>query len=99
MNWYRSETQSRQRAHLIGTMNKRLYIETVGCQMNVLDSEMVVASLKQRGYELVQIGNPIAPTSTFDRHYEQAIVYRDSGLPDERAGQRNGCRQFETAGI
>ncbi|ADB15454.1 RNA modification enzyme, MiaB family [Pirellula staleyi DSM 6068] len=31
---------------------KRLYIETVGCQMNVLDSEMVVASLRKRGYEL-----------------------------------------------
>ena len=34
-------------------MNKRLYIETVGCQMNVLDSEMVVANLKQHGYQLV----------------------------------------------
>ncbi|MEM9413780.1 MAG: tRNA (N6-isopentenyl adenosine(37)-C2)-methylthiotransferase MiaB, partial [Planctomycetota bacterium] len=32
--------------------NHRLYIETVGCQMNMLDSEMVVASLRQRGYEL-----------------------------------------------
>ena len=31
---------------------KRLYIETVGCQMNVLDSEMVVASLRRRGFEL-----------------------------------------------
>ncbi len=31
---------------------KKLYIETVGCQMNVLDSEMVVASLRKRGYEL-----------------------------------------------
>jgi len=30
-----------------------LYIETVGCQMNVLDSEMVVASLRSRDYELV----------------------------------------------
>jgi tRNA-2-methylthio-N6-dimethylallyladenosine synthase len=30
----------------------RLYIETVGCQMNVLDSELVVAALKQQGYEL-----------------------------------------------
>jgi len=30
-----------------------LYIETVGCQMNVLDSEMVVASLRGRDYELV----------------------------------------------
>ena len=33
-------------------MTKRLYIETVGCQMNVLDSELVVASLRQQGYEL-----------------------------------------------
>jgi tRNA-2-methylthio-N6-dimethylallyladenosine synthase len=33
-------------------MMKRLYIETVGCQMNVLDSEMVVADLRKRGYEL-----------------------------------------------
>ena len=30
----------------------RLYIETVGCQMNVLDSEMVVASLRKQGFEL-----------------------------------------------
>lgn len=34
-------------------MPKRLYIETVGCQMNVLDSELVVASLRKEGYELV----------------------------------------------
>src|SRR6188474_1669243 len=33
-------------------MTKRLYLETVGCQMNVLDSEMVVADLRKRGYEL-----------------------------------------------
>jgi tRNA-2-methylthio-N6-dimethylallyladenosine synthase len=32
---------------------KRLYIETVGCQMNVLDSELVVAALRKGGYELV----------------------------------------------
>jgi tRNA-2-methylthio-N6-dimethylallyladenosine synthase len=31
---------------------KKLYIETVGCQMNMLDSELVVASLRQQGYEL-----------------------------------------------
>ncbi len=33
-------------------MTKKLYIETVGCQMNVLDSELVVASLRGAGYEL-----------------------------------------------
>ncbi len=31
---------------------KKLYIETVGCQMNLLDSELVVASLRKEGYEL-----------------------------------------------
>ncbi len=34
-------------------MPKQLYIETVGCQMNMLDSELVVASLRKAGYELV----------------------------------------------
>ena len=34
--------------------NGKLYIETVGCQMNVLDSELVVAALKQQGYELCE---------------------------------------------
>jgi tRNA-2-methylthio-N6-dimethylallyladenosine synthase len=33
-------------------MVKKLYIETVGCQMNVLDSELVVGSLRRQGYEL-----------------------------------------------
>lgn len=36
----------------MSTNMKRLYIETVGCQMNVLDSEMVVASLRKKGFEL-----------------------------------------------
>lgn len=29
---------------------KRLFIETVGCQMNVLDSELVVAALRRQGW-------------------------------------------------
>src|SRR5260370_9721570 len=33
-------------------MTKKLYIETVGCQMNVLDREVVVSSLRRQGYEL-----------------------------------------------
>src|SRR5438067_3797629 len=31
---------------------KKLYLETVGCQMNVLDSELVVGSLRREGYQL-----------------------------------------------
>jgi len=36
-------------------MPKKLYIETVGCQMNELDSELVVGSLRRQGYELTQV--------------------------------------------
>ena len=32
-------------------MNKKVYIETYGCQMNVADSEVVVSILKGAGYE------------------------------------------------
>lgn len=32
----------------------KLYLDTVGCQMNVLDSEMVVASLRRQGYSVVR---------------------------------------------
>src|SRR6476659_5192291 len=35
------------------TDTKTLFIETVGCQMNVLDSELVVGSLRRQGYTLV----------------------------------------------
>lgn len=31
---------------------KKLYLETVGCQMNVLDSELVAAQLRGDGYEM-----------------------------------------------
>ena len=34
------------------TAKKKLYIETVGCQMNLLDSELVVGKLRDEGYEL-----------------------------------------------
>lgn len=33
-------------------MTKKLFIETVGCQMNVLDSELVVGALRRQGYAL-----------------------------------------------
>lgn len=34
-------------------MSKRFHIQTVGCQMNVLDSELVAADLLRAGYEMV----------------------------------------------
>ena len=35
-------------------MPKRFHIDTVGCQMNVLDSELVAGSLLEAGYELAE---------------------------------------------
>ena len=34
------------------THNGKLFIETVGCQMNMLDSELVVGALRKQGYSL-----------------------------------------------
>ncbi len=33
-------------------MIKKVFIETVGCQMNVLDSELVIGALRRQGYDL-----------------------------------------------
>jgi tRNA-2-methylthio-N6-dimethylallyladenosine synthase len=57
--------------------NGKLYIETVGCQMNVLDSELVVAALRQQGYELCEDPR-LADTVLFNtcsvrEHAEQKI--------------------------
>ncbi len=34
--------------------DKKLFIETYGCQMNVADSEVVVSVMKFAGYELAE---------------------------------------------
>src|SRR5688572_11331722 len=34
-------------------MRRKLYLETFGCQMNVLDSELVMGQLRAQGYESV----------------------------------------------
>jgi len=43
-----------QRGCYTAAMTKRLWIETVGCQMNVLDSELVVAALRRQGWEMAR---------------------------------------------
>src|SRR5437588_1062044 len=35
-------------------MPRKLYLETFGCQMNVLDSELVLGQLRAQGYESVE---------------------------------------------
>lgn len=62
--------------------NRKLYIETVGCQMNMLDSELVVAALRQDGYELTD--NPkAADTILFNtcsvREHAEHKIYSSLG--------------------
>ncbi|MCK4748147.1 MAG: tRNA (N6-isopentenyl adenosine(37)-C2)-methylthiotransferase MiaB, partial [Bacteroidales bacterium] len=39
---------------LLPVSNRKLYIETYGCQMNVVDSEVVAAILQQRNFDLTE---------------------------------------------
>src|SRR5688500_4002178 len=56
---------------------KRLYIETVGCQMNVLDSELVVGHLRRQGYSLTQVRDDadvvLFNTCSIREHAEEKI--------------------------
>lgn len=62
---------------VLSDVKKFLYIETVGCQMNMLDSEMVVASLRKKGYELTsEVGRADAilfNTCSVREHAEEKI--------------------------
>jgi tRNA-2-methylthio-N6-dimethylallyladenosine synthase len=58
------------------TRNK-LYIETVGCQMNLLDSELVIGKLRNEGYELTddinQADTILYNTCSVRQHAEDKI--------------------------
>ncbi|MBL9092586.1 MAG: tRNA (N6-isopentenyl adenosine(37)-C2)-methylthiotransferase MiaB [Planctomycetaceae bacterium] len=72
-------------------MTRKLYIETVGCQMNMLDSELVVADLRRRGYELVDEPGPadlvLFNTCSVRAHAEEKIYSALGRL--KNAKQRN----------
>jgi tRNA-2-methylthio-N6-dimethylallyladenosine synthase len=57
--------------------SRKVYIETVGCQMNVLDSELVVAQLRRQGYELTddirQADTILYNTCSVRQHAEDKI--------------------------
>ncbi len=61
----------------------KLYLETFGCQMNVLDSELVLSQLRGQGYE-----------STEDRHAADVIIYNTCSVR-EHAEQKVWSRLGE----
>ncbi|MDB5295840.1 MAG: miaB [Phycisphaerales bacterium] len=67
-------------------MRRRLYLETFGCQMNVLDSELVLGQLRAQGYE---------PTE--DREAADVILYNTCSVR-EHAEQKVWSRLGELTG-
>src|SRR3954467_8217868 len=51
MGWKPMPREGKERCAL---MKRKLYLETFGCQMNVLDSELVLGQLRAQGYEAVE---------------------------------------------
>ena len=67
-------------------MPRKLYLETFGCQMNVLDSELVLGQLVGQGYE---------PTD--DRHAADVVIYNTCSVR-EHAEQKVWSRLGELKG-
>src|SRR5256714_7086900 len=64
-------------------MPRKLYLETFGCQMNVLDSELVLGQLRAQGYEPVD-----------DRDVADVIIYNTCSVR-EHAEQKVWSRLGE----
>jgi tRNA-2-methylthio-N6-dimethylallyladenosine synthase len=68
---------------MLYSMRRKLYLETFGCQMNVLDSELVLGQLRAQGY-----------TSVDDRDQADVILYNTCSVR-EHAEQKVWSRLGE----
>ena len=69
-------------------MRRKLYLETFGCQMNVLDSELVLGQLRAQGYQRVsdrdQADIVLFNTCSVREHAEQKVWSRLGELRDRK---------------
>ncbi|HZL35347.1 MAG TPA: tRNA (N6-isopentenyl adenosine(37)-C2)-methylthiotransferase MiaB [Tepidisphaeraceae bacterium] len=69
-------------------MRRKLYLETFGCQMNVLDSELVLGQLRAQGYESVEHRDEadviLYNTCSVREHAEQKVLSRLGELRDRK---------------
>src|SRR6266480_6891692 len=72
-------------------MPRKLYLETFGCQMNVLDSELVLGQLRARGYERVEDRDEadviLYNTCSVREHAEQKVWSRLGELRERKASE------------
>lgn len=74
--------------------NQKLYIETVGCQMNVLDSELVVGALRKDGYELtgdMKAADTILFNTCSVREHAEHKIYSQLGRIKYAKRKRPNC--------
>src|SRR5258706_2033587 len=69
-------------------MPRKLYMETFGCQMNVLDSELVLSQLRAHGYEQVEDRDAadvvLYNTCSVREHAEQKVWSRLGELRERK---------------
>src|SRR3954449_10410604 len=69
-------------------MQRKLYLETFGCQMNVLDSELVLGQLRAQGYEPVEDRDAadviLYNTCSVREHAEQKVWSRLGELRERK---------------
>ena len=69
-------------------MPRKLYLETFGCQMNVLDSELVLGQLRAHGYQPTEDRDAadviIYNTCSVREHAEQKVWSRLGELRDRK---------------
>src|SRR6476661_3279118 len=72
-------------------MRRKLYLETFGCQMNVLDSELVLGQLRAQGYESVDDRESadviLYNTCSVREHAEQKVWSRLGELRDRKRNE------------
>jgi tRNA-2-methylthio-N6-dimethylallyladenosine synthase len=72
-------------------MKRKLYLETFGCQMNVLDSELVLGQLRAHGYESVEDRDDadviLYNTCSVREHAEQKVWSRLGELRDRKKSE------------
>src|SRR5438876_5866586 len=72
-------------------MKRKLYLETFGCQMNVLDSELVLGQLRAHGYESVDSRDDadviIYNTCSVREHAEQKVWSRLGELRERKRSE------------
>jgi len=69
-------------------MRRKLYLETFGCQMNVLDSELVMGQLRSQGYQATEDRDSadviLYNTCSVREHAEQKVWSRLGELRDRK---------------